>query len=88
MSLIFPFLSSRQAERMAEFYTSQWTGSDTEPVRVSGKDMEHYLTSEAKERGLGDFNRNELIAATFQQKGDNKGELVSRLKSGYNLRLM
>lgn len=34
--------------------------------------MEHYLTTKAKDMGLGDFNKKDLIAATFV-KEDDKG---------------
>ena len=37
--------------------------------------MEHYLTSQAKDEGVVDFNRKELIAATFAKKNDT-GYLV------------
>ena len=43
-------------------------------MHVSG-DMEHYLMSKALDMGLGDFNRKDLIAATFKKHND-KGNRV------------
>ena len=54
---------------MAKSYTTQWSGSKTHPVQVTG-DMGHYLMTEAKEIGLGAFNRKDLIAATFKKQKD------------------
>ena len=72
-SLLY-FNSSVEARNLADRYRSQWPGDETHPVRVTG-DMEQYLTSKAKDVGLGDFNRKDLIAATFKKKND-KGNLV------------
>lgn len=65
------FYSSKQAITLAEKYRAQWPGKETHPVNVSGN-MEHYLTTKAKDMGLGDFNKKDLIAATFV-KEDDKG---------------
>ena len=43
-------------------------------MHVTG-DMGHYLTSTALDMGLGDFNRKDLIAATFMKHND-KGNRV------------
>jgi len=69
------FYSSTEARFIANRYTTQWPDVKTQPVHVTG-DMEHYLTSTAKDVGLGDFNKKDLIAATFAKKND-KGDLVS-----------
>jgi len=69
------FYSSTEARVIANRYTTQWPDDKTQPVHVTG-DMEHYLTSTAKDVGLGDFNKKDLIAATFAKEND-KGDLVS-----------
>ena len=50
-------------------YTTQWSDGKTCPVHVTG-DMDHYLMSQALHMGLGDFNRKNLIAATFVKHND------------------
>ena len=66
---LYLFRTSSEAVHFAKSYTSQWSGSKTHPVQVSG-DMGHYLMTEAKEIGLGAFNRKDLIAATFKKQKD------------------
>ncbi|XP_068671756.1 phospholipid-transporting ATPase ABCA3-like [Montipora foliosa] len=61
--------NSSEARHFAEKYRSQWQHGKTRPVHVTG-DMMHYLTSKAKDMGLGDFNKKDLIAATFAKKND------------------
>ena len=71
------FNSFSDARYLANNYTTQWSDDKTLPVRVRG-DMEHYLTSKALDLGLGDFNKKDLIAATFMKHID-KGK---RAESG------
>jgi len=65
------FHSSSEARRLADSYRTQWPGDKTHPVHVTD-DMGHYLMSKSKDVGLGNFNREDLIAATFAKK-NNKG---------------
>lgn len=60
---------------LAELYKTQWPGDKTHPVHVTNDDMERYLTSTGQDMGLGDFNRKDLIAATFMKQND-KGYLA------------
>ena len=71
------FISSYEARYLAHNYSTQWPGDETHPVHVTG-DMTRYLTTKAKDVGLGDFNRKDLIAATFTKKSD-KGYLFTYL---------
>lgn len=59
-----PWSAESETGRFAEKYWTQWQNSETKPVNVSGN-MTHYLMNKAKDVGLGDFNRKDLIAATF-----------------------
>lgn len=67
----FIFITFSETGRFAEKYWTQWQNSETKPVNVSGN-MTHYLMNKAKDVGLGDFNRKDLIAATFT-KNNGKG---------------
>ena len=58
-----------EAHYLANNYTTQWSDDKTRPVHVTG-DMDHYLMSQALHMGLGDFNRKNLIAATFTKHND------------------
>lgn len=75
MSLFNSFIDARY---LAKNYTTQWSDDKTHPVHVTG-DMEHYLTNKALDMGLGDFNRKDLIAATFMKHNDkgNRPEWLS-----------
>ena len=75
-NLLFPhyFISSDEARYLAHNYSTQWLGDETNPVHVAG-DMTRYLTTKAKDVGLGDFNRKDLIAATFTKKS-GKGYFI------------
>jgi len=72
------FHSFSDVRYLANNYTTQWSDDKTHPLHVPG-DMEHYLTSKALDMGLGDFNRKDLIAATFMKRND-KGNPA---KSGF-----
>ena len=61
------FINFSGTASFAENYCSQWQNSKTKPVNVSGN-MAHYLMNKAKDVGLGDFSRKDLIAATFTKK--------------------
>lgn len=61
--------SFSEARQLANRYRTQWPGDETHPVHVTG-DMACYLTSKAKDVGLGDFNRKNLIATTFAEEND------------------
>ena len=61
------FNSFSDARDLANNYTTQWSDDKTHPVHVTG-DMVHYLMSQALDMGLGDFNRKNLIAATFMKE--------------------
>ena len=60
----FVFNSLSDASFLANNYTTQWSDDKTCPVHVT-ENMDHYLMSQALHIGLGDFNRKNLIAATF-----------------------
>ena len=68
------FNSFSDTRYLANNYTTQWSDDKTRPVHVTG-DMDHYLMSQALHVGLGDFNRKDLIAATFMKDG-GKGNLA------------
>ena len=68
------FISSDEARYLAHNYSTQWLGDETHPVHVTGN-MTRFLTTKAKDVGLGDFNRKDLIAATFTKKSD-KGYFI------------
>ena len=63
------FNSFSDASFLVNNYTTQWSDGKTCPVHVTG-DMDHYLMSQALHMGLGDFNRKNLIAATFVKHND------------------
>ena len=65
------FINFSETASFAKKYRTQWQNSKTKPVNVSGN-MTHYLINKAKDVGLGDFNRKDLIAATFT-KNNGKG---------------
>ena len=60
----FVFNSLSDASFLVNNYTTQWSDDKTCPVHVT-ENMDHYLMSQAVHIGLGDFNRKNLIAATF-----------------------
>lgn len=66
---LFSKYSSSEAKFVADNFRTQWPGGDTRPVHVTG-DMEKYLTTEATKDGLGGFNKQDLIAATFAKKNE------------------
>ena len=73
-SFFIIFNSTNETRHLAERYRTQWSDGETHPVKVTG-DMGQYLMTKAKEDGLGDFNKKDLIAATFAKKKD-QGDFV------------